>query len=162
MRDNFIDILRTTIRDTGISPTELELEITESLLLNENLNTRKIFDRLEELGVHIAIDDFGTGYSSLSYLKRFAVQTLKIDRSFTRDVPEDAQATTLTLSIIAMAQALNMQVVAEGVENLAQLNLMREHGCDFVQGYYFTEPLSVDDITRYLEQDSTYANASST
>lgn len=161
MRDNFIDILRTTIRDTGILPTELELEITESLLLNENLNTRKIFDRLKELGVHIAIDDFGTGYSSLSYLKRFAVQTLKIDRSFTKDVPGDAQATTLTLSIIAMAQALNMQVVAEGVENLAQLNLMREHGCDFVQGYYFAKPLSLEDITRYLEQDSAFPNASS-
>lgn len=160
MRDNFIDVLKQTMRETGVSPSELELEITESLLLNENLNTRRIFDRLEALGVHLAIDDFGTGYSSLSYLKRFAVQTLKIDRSFTQEVPDDEQATTLTLSIIAMAHALNMQVVAEGVENLSQLNLMREHDCDCVQGNYFTEALSVENISRYLEQHTVFPRVS--
>lgn len=160
MRENFIDILNTTINESGMSASELELEITESLLLNESLNTRRIFDRLDELGVRLAIDDFGTGYSSLSYLKQFAVQTLKIDRAFTRDVPDDEQATTLTLSIIAMAHALNMQVVAEGVEKVSQLNLMKEHRCDFVQGNYFAKALSTEEMSQYLEKDIVFPKAS--
>ncbi|MEJ2360430.1 MAG: EAL domain-containing protein [Gammaproteobacteria bacterium] len=152
MRENFVGLVDEVINETGIMPEELELEITESLLLNENLKTRRIFDKLAQIGVQLAIDDFGTGYSSLSYLKRFAVHTLKIDRAFTMDIPEDEQATTLTLSIIAMAHALGMQVVAEGVENAAQVALLSEHQCDCVQGNYFSHPLPTDDISAYLMQ----------
>ena len=155
MRDNFIDVIGRTIDKTKILPQELELEITESLLLNESINTKSMFDKLAEMGVQLAIDDFGTGYSSLSYLKRFSVHTLKIDRAFTRDIPADEQATTLTLSIIAMAHALNMDVVAEGVETREQLVLLREHQCDCVQGFFFSKPLPVPEVTRYLaEQDN--------
>lgn len=152
MRENFIAIVEQAIIDTKIAANWLELEITESLLLDENVNTKAIFEKLATFGVQLAIDDFGTGYSSLSYLKRFAVQTLKIDRAFTKDIPDDVQATTLTLSIIAMAHALNMQVVAEGVENPRQLELLREHQCDLMQGNYFSLPLSVKQMGDYLRR----------
>ena len=151
MRENFVDTVKQTIRDADISPDELELEITESLLLDENVNTKLIFEKLSALGVQLAIDDFGTGYSSLSYLKRFSVHTLKIDRAFTKDIPEDEQATTLTLSIIAMAHALNMQVVAEGVENEAQLELLRAHQCDSVQGFFFGKPVPIAELVDHLD-----------
>ena len=157
MRENFVDVIEQTMIDTGIRSNELELEITESLLLNENVNTRAIFAKLQQLGVQLAIDDFGTGYSSLSYLKRFAVQTLKIDRAFTKDIPGDEQATTLTLSIIAMAHALNMEVVAEGVETEAQLDLLREHHCDSVQGYYFSRPLPPEELEAFFSQNTSLA-----
>lgn len=152
MRENFINIVEHAIADNKMSPNELELEITESLLMDESVNTRAIFERLAALDVQLAIDDFGTGYSSLSYLKRFAVHTLKIDRAFTKDIPTDAQATTLTLSIIAMAHALGMEVIAEGVENVEQLELLRQHQCDGVQGNYFSQPLSLDQLTEFLKQ----------
>lgn len=154
MHDNFVDIIRKTINDVGMLANELELEITESLLMDERINSKSIFNDLENMGVRLAIDDFGTGYSSLSYLKRFSVHTLKIDRTFTQDIPADRQVTTLTLSIIAMAHALNVQVVAEGVETKEQLELLQAHHCDLVQGYLFSCPLSADEFERYLKQRS--------
>ena len=155
MRENFIDIIDKIINKTKIKPQELELEITESLLLDDSINTKSMFDRLGLMGVKLAIDDFGTGYSSLGYLKRFPVHTLKIDRAFTRDIPADTQATTLTLSIIAMAHALQMHVVAEGVETKEQMELLSQHQCDSVQGNYFSQALSAVDMARYLEQQGT-------
>jgi len=152
MRADFVDVINRIITDTGMLPQELELEITESLLMDERINTKSIFSELEVMGVKVAIDDFGTGYSSLSYLKRFPVHILKIDRSFTKDIPSDGLATTLTLSIIAMAHALNMQVVAEGVETKEQLELLRTHQCDFVQGYYFSRPLPAEELVRFMTQ----------
>jgi len=151
MRENFLDIVEGILAKTGMRPQELELEITESLLLDEGFKVKSIFNRLSNIGVQLAIDDFGTGYSSLGYLKRFSVQTLKIDRAFSRDIPLDKQATTLTLSIISMAHALNMQVVAEGIETKAQLELLREHDCDYVQGNFFSQPLTAEQMERYLE-----------
>ena len=142
MRTDFVDVINRIITNTGILSQQLELEITESLLLDERINASSIFSDLEAMGVKLAIDDFGTGYSSLGYLKSFPINILKIDRTFTKDIPADKQATTLTLSIIAMAHALNMQVVAEGVETKEQLELLRAHQCDFIQGYYFSRPLS--------------------
>jgi len=155
MRGDFIELVEHIILESGISPNELELEITESLLLDESINTRSMFNRLGAMGVKLAIDDFGTGYSSLGYLKRFPIHTLKIDRAFTRDIPADNQATTLTLSIIAMAHALNMLVVAEGVETGEQLELLRKNNCDFVQGNYFSEPLTIDELFIYLRRQGT-------
>jgi diguanylate cyclase (GGDEF)-like protein len=154
MRENFIHILDKVINSTRIEPRELELEITESLLLDESINTKAIFDKLGLMGVHLAIDDFGTGYSSLGYLKRFPVHTLKIDRAFTRDIPADEQATTLTLSIIAMAHALNMHVVAEGVETVEQFELLQLHRCDSVQGNYFSKAIPAEEMTKFLEHQA--------
>jgi len=152
LRANFVDIINRAITNTGMLPNELELEITESLLLDERINTEFIFGELEIMGVKIAIDDFGKGYSSLSYLKRFPVHVLKIDSSFTRDIPTDEQTTILTLSIIAMAHALNMQVVAEGVETKEQLELLRTHQCDIVQGYYYSPALTAEELAKFLAQ----------
>jgi diguanylate cyclase (GGDEF)-like protein len=157
MQANFVDVINRTLSNTGVLPQHLELEITESLLMDERINTKSIFSELDVMGIKLAIDDFGTGYSSLSYLKRFAVHTLKIDRAFTQHIPEDKQVTTLTLSIIAMAHALDMEVVAEGVETKGQLALLREHQCDAIQGYYFSKPLSADDLVNYLMQPDAIA-----
>jgi len=159
MRGNFIELVENIILESGISPNELELEITESLLLDESINTRSMFNRLGAMGVKLAIDDFGTGYSSLGYLKRFPIHTLKIDRAFTRDIPADNQATTLTLSIIAMAHALNMLVVAEGVETGEQLELLRKNHCDFVQGNYFSEPLTIEELFIFLRRQGTISKS---
>jgi EAL domain-containing protein (putative c-di-GMP-specific phosphodiesterase class I) len=153
MREDLADTIRKIIDETGISPAELQLEITESLLLDERINANSVFRSLEAMGVHLAIDDFGTGYSSLSYLKRFPVGILKIDRSFTLDIPADTQATTLTLSIITMAHALNMQVVAEGIEREDQLALLKAHQCDVAQGNYISEALPEAQLLAYLRRN---------
>lgn len=105
---------------------------------------------MSELGVGLAIDDFGTGYSSLSYLKRFPIDTLKIDRSFIRDITEDSDDEALSAAIVAMAQRLNLRVVAEGVETEAQLELLRKFNCELVQGYLFSRPLTAATMQRYL------------
>ena len=152
MQTNFVDIINKAITSSGMHPGELELEITESLLMDERINTKSIFSELAGMGVKLAIDDFGTGYSSLSYLKRFSVHTLKIDRTFIRDIPADRQATTLTLSIIAMAHALNMDVVAEGVETKEQLDVLQANNCNFIQGYYFSKPLPAEKLELLLTQ----------
>ena len=104
-----------------------------------------------ERGIRIAIDDFGTGYSSLSYLKRFPLDVLKIDRSFVADVPENDDDAAIIDTIIAMAHRLNLRVIAEGVETAAQRDFLREHGCDWVQGYYFGRPMPLEDLLQCLQ-----------
>ena len=130
------------LRRTGFSPDKLELEITESILLEDRVDTQQILQRLREMNLRVALDDFGTGFSSLSYIRRFPVAKLKIDQSFVRDLlsaPADAQ---ITIAIIALASALGLEVLAEGVERVEQANFLRDHGCDQAQGYLFSAPVS--------------------
>src|SRR5690606_11360610 len=108
----------------------------------------EVFRRFKEMGIHLAIDDFGTGYSSLAYLKRFAVDTIKIDRSFVRDVPTDAEDVAIVTGVIAMARGLGLKVRAEGVERTAQLDFLRERGCDYIQGYCLSQPLPATEFER--------------
>ena len=131
-----------------MSPTSLELEITETTLMENAARTIKILDELYALGLHLAIDDFGTGYSSLSALQQFPISTLKVDRSFVQDVAESPDDAAIVNMIIQMGKSLNMDVVAEGVETEEQLNCLREMNCAYVQGLLFGDPVSSDD---YLE-----------
>lgn len=147
---NHLDAFIACIVESGIDPALIKLELTESLLMKEVAETVQSLATLKASGVSLSMDDFGTGYSSLAYLKRFPLDELKIDRAFISDVatnPEDAE---ITLTIIRLAHSLSLKVVAEGVETEAQLNFLRAHGCDEIQGYYFAKPLSVEDCTRIL------------
>ena len=130
-----------TIRDSGIAPAALELEMTESILMEDIEQALQTLARLKRLGVGIAIDDFGTGYSSLNYLKQFPIDVLKIDRSFVDGLPDGEQDAQIASAIIAMAHSLKLAVIAEGVETQAQLDFLRDHGCDEIQGYLLGKPM---------------------
>ena len=134
------------LRETGLAPHYLELELTESLLLANVDVTLSVLQELKAMGLTLAIDDFGTGYSSFAYLKRFPISKVKIDRSFVRDVAVNPDDAAITTAIISMAKSLNLKVIAEGVEDEAQMSFLRSHQCDEIQGYYFSKPLSVDKV----------------
>jgi diguanylate cyclase (GGDEF)-like protein len=146
------DIARV-LRETGLDPCSLCLEITESALMKDVQSTITTLQELKGLGVKFAIDDFGTGYSSLSYLKRFPVSFLKIDRSFIDGLEKDPEDTVLVSGIITLAHTLGMRVIAEGVETAEQLARLREMGCDIAQGNYFSEPVSGRAVTAFLAND---------
>jgi diguanylate cyclase (GGDEF)-like protein/PAS domain S-box-containing protein len=145
---NFINRISAILRGHEVSPTSLELEITETTLMENPDRTIRLLDQLYALGLHLAIDDFGTGYSSLSALQQFPISTLKIDQSFVRDVASNPDDATLVGTIVQMGRNLNMDVVAEGVENEEQLSLLQRLDCTFVQGLLFGSPMSSDN---YLE-----------
>lgn len=144
--DNLVDTVSQCLAATRCDPRWLELEITESLLLDDDDGTRATLNALREMGISIAIDDFGTGYSSLAYLKRFPIDVLKIDRSFVRDVPLDRDSTELVKAIITIAHSLRLEVVAEGIENQVQRQFLQEHSCQFGQGYHFGIPMPLDEF----------------
>ena len=129
------------LAETGLDPAGLELDITESMVMHDPEHAVKLLGSLKQMGIHISMDDFGTGYSSLAYLKRFPIDSLKIDRSFMRDIPGDSDGAAIAHAIIAMARSLRLKVIAEGVEREEQLHFLREHECDEMQGYLFSKPL---------------------
>ena len=161
MQRKFVDIVYKTLSATGISPERLELEITESLLMEDRIDTIYILDELHSMGVKLTIDDFGTGYSSLSYLKRLPVDALKIDRSFMRDVPSNEDATTITNSIIALAHALKIKVIAEGIETVQQLVLLLSQQCDSGQGFYFYPPLLPENFVKAVHEQNSNSSSKS-
>jgi len=143
--------IQNLLEELGMSAANLELEITESILMSDIDLAVSSLRELSELGITLAVDDFGTGYSSLSYLKQFSLNVLKIDRSFVRDVTEDADDAAIVDAIIAMSKRLQLDVVAEGVETSAQLRFLQEQGCQRVQGFYFSKALSIEDLIDYIE-----------
>jgi diguanylate cyclase (GGDEF)-like protein/PAS domain S-box-containing protein len=149
----FCELIGRVLRETGLAPQHLELELTESLLLARADVTLSVLQELKAMGVTLAIDDFGTGYSSFSYLRQFRVSKLKIDRVFIRDVAVNPDDAAITTAIIRMAKSLNLKVIAEGVEDEAQMSFLRAHQCDEIQGYYFSKPLTVDEIADKLRAD---------
>ncbi len=150
----FPDMVRQAIAAACIPPQSLELEITESILLEHSDDTLHTLYELKTIGVTLAIDDFGTGYSSLGYLKRFPIDRLKIDQSFVRDIVSDAEDLAIVRAVIVMARALHLGVIAEGVETGAQLALLLREGCHDCQGYYFSRPLDADAFTQWLRATS--------
>jgi diguanylate cyclase (GGDEF)-like protein/PAS domain S-box-containing protein len=145
------DMMRV-LKHTRCKGQFLELEITESMVMQDPAGAVKLIEQIKELGVRISIDDFGTGYSSIAYLKRFPIDSLKIDGSFIVDVPHDPSNVAITQAVIAMARTLQLTVIAEGVETREQFAFLRGRGCDEVQGYYFSAPLPIDQATTLLEQ----------
>jgi EAL domain-containing protein (putative c-di-GMP-specific phosphodiesterase class I) len=134
------DLVRRVLTDTGHPPDCLELEITESMIMEDVDRAIEIMQVLAAMGVHLAIDDFGTGYSSLHYLKRFPVRRLKVDRAFVRDVTTDPNDAAIASAVVALARTMQLEVVAEGIETEAQLEFFLDKGCDFCQGFLFGKP----------------------
>lgn len=147
---NLFDEIMTVLIQTGLSPDCLKLEITEQLLMEDIPGSYKMINQFKSEGIHFSIDDFGTGYSSLKYLKEFSFETLKIDKSFITDVPNDSEVNTLVKTIIAMAHGLHLSVIAEGIEKAEQLNFLLQQGCDYAQGYWFAKPLASEQFHTYL------------
>ena len=148
-----VQMVRKALEVSGLEPRFLEIEVTESALMNRVDKAADLLHELRFMGVHISIDDFGTGYSSFSYLKRMPIDTLKIDRSFVQDMSEDSDDIAIVSSIIAMSQAMDLRVVAEGVENEDQVALLRIQGCDEVQGYLIGRPVSAGDLYSLFDRN---------
>jgi EAL domain-containing protein (putative c-di-GMP-specific phosphodiesterase class I) len=147
---SLVPLVAGVLADTGLEPTCLELEITESLVMQNPEQAARLLAQLQEMGVKLAMDDFGTGYSSLAYLKRFPVDAIKIDRSFIQGLPGDEEDATITQAVIAMAHSLRLRTIAEGVETAEQLAFLERLGCDEIQGYYFSKPLPFAEVERLL------------
>jgi EAL domain-containing protein (putative c-di-GMP-specific phosphodiesterase class I) len=139
------------LAETGMAPDLLELEITESMIMQHVDIAAEKAAAMKKLGIRLAIDDFGTGYSSLSQLKRFPIDTLKIDRAFVRDIPQSEDDTAITRAVISLGKALGVRVVAEGVETPAQYDFLRENGCDEMQGFLFSKPCHPDAFVDLLK-----------
>jgi len=150
-------MVNRVLDDTGVDPTWLEMEITESQVMRQTEGIIMLLNQLSEMGIHLAIDDFGTGYSSLSYLKRLPIQKLKIDQSFVRDITVDPNDTAIVVAIINMARSLDLETIAEGVETTGQLALLRSKGCRAGQGFYFSPPTSPENLLDMLRQNNVYA-----
>jgi diguanylate cyclase (GGDEF)-like protein len=144
LQKGFVATVEKALQDTGLQPDLLELEITESTLMEFAKDTLDLLGHLRDLGVRLSIDDFGTGYSSLAYLKRFPINTIKIDRTFIRDIPKDADDMAITSVIITLAHSLRLAVVAEGVETQAQRDFLQAHDCNLMQGYLLSPPVPAD------------------
>ena len=150
----FLDKLKKVIRKVGVLPSSIKLEVTESVLMENIEKSIELFNRVKALGIRIVLDDFGTGYSSLNYLRSIPLDILKIDKSFIDEITTSKVLSEIVDSIINMAHALNILVVAEGVENECQLEVLRNKGCDMIQGYYYSKPLSEEALEERLAEES--------
>jgi len=152
---NFLSLIANILQESRLAASCLELEITESLIMNDVDKSIKILDELKAMGIQLAIDDFGTGYSSLNYLNRFPLTRIKIDQSFVRDITTNADADAITKAVISMGHSLKLKVIAEGVETREQVNFLKTELCDEVQGYYLGRPLPPYETTVVLRSDHT-------
>ena len=153
-KGNLVQVIKRVLDNSGLDPTLLELELTESSLMEDSDNVLSMLNELRGRGIVISLDDFGTGYSSLSYLKRFPIDVLKIDQAFIRDIGNSPDDEAITRAIIAMAHSMNMTVVAEGVETDAHLDFLRKEGCDYIQGYLLSRPIPEGEISQLLRRQA--------
>ena len=152
--ENLIRDISDTLRNTGMAPNLLELEISESMVMHNPSRMISVLAEIKKLGVRLAIDDFGTSYSSLAQIKNFPFDTLKVDRSFIRNISENDEDMAIAKAIITMGKTLSLTVVAEGVETIEEMNFLKENSCDEMQGYYFSKPIVPDDFARLLREHS--------
>jgi EAL domain-containing protein (putative c-di-GMP-specific phosphodiesterase class I) len=150
-QDNLIERLREAVHNAGIEAKQLEIEITEAILMRHSERAAKVLAQVKDMGAHVVIDDFGTGYSALGNLKRFPIDAVKLDRSLVLQLP-GSDAAALGRAVIAMAHSLGIQVIAEGVETREQWDFLREHGCDAMQGNYYCAPAPAETVTTMLMQ----------
>lgn len=159
-QDNLVNFIEQVLKETGLEPQFLELEITESLIMQDINAAISTMNQLKKLGIFLSIDDFGTGYSSLSYLKRFPIEKLKIDRSFIKDVMQQGNDAAITTSIIALAQNMNLKTIAEGIETEEQLQFLRQAGCEEGQGFYLGRPKLAMEIQQLLDKSTSAVQCS--
>src|SRR4029077_18344220 len=152
--DHLLHDIDDVLRETGMPAHLLQLEITESMVMLNVSRAIKVLDAIQSRGVRLAIDDFGTGYSSMSMMKQFPIDTIKIDRSFVRDLPNDSEDQAIAQAIISMGKALGMTVIAEGVETIEQQTFLRNHACDEMQGFLFSKPLPARQMAELLRAES--------
>lgn len=148
-QQGFVDVVKNILKETGLEPQHLDLEITENVIINTS-DIIRIVTTLKDLGIEITLDDFGTGYSSLSYLKKLPLSRLKIDRTFISNVPENEDDTELVRAVIAMGRAFGLEILAEGVETNTQIEFLKAEKCYNIQGFYFSYPLSAEDVEKYI------------
>lgn len=153
--EHLIEDVATALRVSGMQPELLEMEITEGMVMQDAERAIRTLTEIKKLGVRLAIDDFGVGYSSLAQIKRFPIDTLKVDSSFIREIPQNKEDRAITEAIIAMGRTLSLTVIAEGVETLEQETFLRDHACDQSQGYYFSKPISSDDFISFMKNQVT-------
>jgi EAL domain-containing protein (putative c-di-GMP-specific phosphodiesterase class I) len=149
-RPDLVSTVKDILRETGLPPQSLELELTEGIVMDDANRSASLLKALKELGVSLSIDDFGTGYSSLSYLKCLPVDKLKIDRSFVKDLDENHSSAAITRAIITLAHNLRLRVIAEGVETEGQLSFLRKSGCDEIQGFLISRPVKAEDAGKLI------------
>jgi len=152
-QSNLVSQVENILRETEVEPTTIKLEITESVTMGDAERANKVISELKELGIRISIDDFGTGYSSLSYLRRFPIDTLKIDRSFVSNLDSNSENREIVRTIIGLARNLGMDVVAEGTESLAEVRYLQSLDCEFAQGYYFSRPVNDEQAQTFLSEN---------
>jgi diguanylate cyclase (GGDEF)-like protein/PAS domain S-box-containing protein len=155
MDDKLLEDIKAALDDSGMAPNLLELEITESMVMYKPERLIEVLTKIKNMGVRLALDDFGTGYSSLAQIKQFPIDTLKVDRSFIRNLSQNSEHKAIIEAIIAMGKTLSLNVVAEGVETMAQDEFLREHVCDEMQGFYFSKPVAPDQFTDLLRKNNT-------
>ena len=144
------EAIDTILATTGLAPNQLEIELTESAVMNDPETTVTLLNKIHQLGVRVAIDDFGTGYSSLKYLQRLPIDTLEIDLSFVANIGRSVHDETIIKAIISLAHNMDLQVTAKGVETEAQYLFLKEHQCDLMQGHYFMKPLPAEEIAEVM------------
>ena len=149
--------VENAIAYSDITPQQIELEITETVLMEDAATAERVLHKLSAMGVSIAIDDFGTGYSSLAYVKAFPIDRIKVDRSFIQDIPGDATGSVITQSILSLAKSLGLHTIAEGVETQEQVDFLRSHGCDELQGYLLSRPLPPTQVEELLDQHQPFS-----
>lgn len=152
LHKQFVPLIAQILKETGLNGKHLELEITESVIMDDRMKSIEALHKLTSMGISLSIDDFGTGYSSLSYLKKLPVNCIKIDRSFIQDLPKDKDDEAITKSIIALGNSLNLEIIAEGVEQQEQVTFLNKEGCSLLQGYLFSHPISDDELIKLLKQ----------